>query len=140
MKIFICSKLADPDHRQLNEEIYELCHDLGFSVFLPQNELPPGTELSPLQILEANERAVDDADIILAVFDHAEAGIGMELERAHLLKKRIAAFRSKESVAKEDLGKMLEGAWERIPEKEKVHNIPELKEILQRKNLKRNLF
>ena len=137
MKIFICSKLADQDHRRLNEEIYKLCRDLGFSVFLPQNELPLGTELSPLQILETNERAVDDADIILAVFDRAEAGIGMELERAHILKKQIIAFRSEESIAEEDLGKMLEGAWERIPEKRKVHDIPGLKEVLKKEKSKK---
>ncbi len=132
MKIFICSKINDADHRRLNDEIYNSCRELGFSAFLPQNELPLDTKLSPLQILEANERAVDDADIILAVFDHAETGVGMELERAHLLKKYIIAFRSEESIAEEDLGKMLEGVWERIPGKHKVHNIQRLKEILKK--------
>jgi nucleoside 2-deoxyribosyltransferase len=114
MKAFIASKIADPKQQKLNLRISAICERHGFEVFLAQRELPLGTELSALQILESNERAVDKSNLVIMVFDKAGAGVAMELERAFLLKKTIVGYRSRESEEKEYLGKMLEGSWKRL--------------------------
>jgi len=132
MKIFIASKLTCQKQQRLNEQIYNLCIKLGFKAYLPQKELPLDTKATPKQILEANEKAVDDFDFGIVVFDQAGAGTAMELEKAYMLNRTIIGYRSKKSQQNEDIGKMLQGAWDRLPKKFKVNSIHELENILKK--------
>ena len=127
MKIFIASKLKNEEQRALNEQLAALCEEVGFEVLLPQRLLPLDTQKTAVEILESNEHFVGTADCILAVFDRAESGVAMELGRAHLLQKPIIGFRTPTSIENEDMGKMLHGFWERLPEHRKATNFEELK-------------
>jgi len=130
---FIASRLTNPDIFELGEKIYQICCDLGYKVFLPQHELPLDTECTPLQILTANEAGVTNADFLIVVFDEASTGTAMELERGFTLGKIIIGYRSDEHQESEELGKMLQGAWDRIPQGCRAGNLAELREILAEK-------
>jgi len=89
MKVFIASKLTCQKQQKLNEQIYNLCIKSGFEVYLPQKELPLDTKATPRQILAANEKAVNESDFGIVVFDQVGAGSATELERAYMLNKII---------------------------------------------------
>ena len=140
MKVYIASKLTNKKQRELNNRIYNLCIKFGLKVFLPQKELPLGSRITARHILETNEKAVDDSDFIIAVFDRAGVGVAMELERARMLKKNIIGYRSKRSQESEYLGKMLQGAWDRLPKRLKTGCIRELENILSKVSYERSNF
>jgi len=125
-KAFIATKVDTEAAQKRSEEILSLLEAAGFSVFLPKKR--PATAV---EILESNEREVDAADVIVCVFDGAGAGVGMELGRAHALKKEIVGFRTPESVADEYLGKMLEGFWARLPDGRKAEDSARLEQVLE---------
>ncbi|MBI2498758.1 nucleoside 2-deoxyribosyltransferase [Candidatus Woesearchaeota archaeon] len=131
-RIFISSKIGDYKQQRLNLDLFKLCNDLGFDTYLPQIEVPIDTRLSPIEILEANERAVDTSDLMLIVFDQASAGVAMEYQRIYIAQKPIIGYRSKSSIDSENLGMMLEGAWHRISGNNKSSSIDGIKNILKR--------
>ncbi len=126
MKVFIAAKLRCERQQLINKEIYDACRSLGFEGYLPQIELPLTTSATPEEILRANEKAIDESDIVVISFDNAGAGCAMELERARFLNKIIIGFRKE----KTNLGKMLEGAWAAIPHKLRVASVQALKRLL----------
>ena len=134
-KVFISSKIADEQQQELNREIYKVCYKLNFDTYLPQIAVPIDTTMTPLQILEVNERAVNESDLLLMVFDKAGAGGGMEYQRALILQKPIIGYRSITSLRTEQLGVMIEGAWERIPKEYKASTIKRLENILTKMSL-----
>lgn len=131
-KIFISSKISDHVYQKVNLELSQLCEDLGFDTYLPQLEVPLDTRMSSIQVLEANERAVDTSDLMLMVFDQAGSGSAMEYQRIYIARKPIIGYRSKVSINSENLGVMLEGAWQRIPEEYRSSTIDGLVEILRK--------
>jgi nucleoside 2-deoxyribosyltransferase len=130
MQVFIASKIDCLEQQKLNEKIYNFCIKEGFQVHVAQIVLPLNTKATPLQILEFNEKAVDDSDIIIVIFDQIDAGTAMELERAYIKNKLILGYRSNNSKKKEYIGKMLQGAWDRIPNNFKTSSLEELKRMI----------
>ena len=130
-KVFISSKISDHKLQELNLELYILCKNLGFDPYLPQLEVPLDTRMSPMEILETNERAVDSSDLMLMVFDKAGSG-SVEYQRIYITQKTIVAYRSQESIVSENLGMMLEGAWQRIPAEYKSSTLQGLEIILKK--------
>jgi len=130
-KVFISSKISDHKLQELNLELYILCKNLGFDPYLPQLEVPLDTRMSPMEILETNERAVDSSDLMLMVFDKAGSG-SVEYQRIYIAQKTIVAYRSQESIVSENLGMMLEGAWQRIPAEYKSSTLQGLEIILKK--------
>jgi nucleoside 2-deoxyribosyltransferase len=135
-KIFISSKVVDPIQRELNLDILEICSRLGFDEYLPQIAVPLDAPVIPIQTIRTNEKAVDRSDILLMVFDQAGGGGAMEYQRAHIFQKQVVGYRSPSSVANEDLGMMLEGAWSRIPSNFKSSSTRELEQILSKLSIK----
>lgn len=131
-RVFISSKISDHKLQELNLELYILCKNLGFDPYLPQLEVPLDTRMSPAEILETNERAVDSSDLMLMVFDKAGSGSAMEYQRIYIAQKTIVAYRSQESIVSENLGMMLEGAWQRIPTGYKSSTLQGLESILKK--------
>src|SRR3989338_5679361 len=131
--VFICSKVNGEYHSTLNKRLKEIVEDQGFSVYLPQAQLPIDANLDALAILEANERSVDASKILLIVFDGIDLGGAMEAERGYIRNKVIIGYRTKE----EDIGKMMEGYWKRIQGACKASSLEDVYRIL--KNLKANL-
>ena len=131
-KIFICSKLGDKNQHKFNLVFFKICKELGFEPYLPQIEVPFGISKTPLEILEANEKAIDSSDLALMIFDKSGAGGAMEYQRIYISKKPIIAYRSKKSLDTEYLGMMLEGAWQRISNLNKGSSVSEIKNILKR--------
>lgn len=113
-------------------ELYNLCHNLGFDPYLPQLEVPLDIRMSPAEILGANEKSVDESDLMLMVFDKAGAGSAMEYERIYIAQKPIIGYRSQQSVVSENLGMMLEGAWQRIATQHKSSTLQGLEDILKK--------
>lgn len=122
--VFVSSRVATVRHRELNARIAERCRALGLRPFLPQTELD-GIEHA-IGILEGNERAVTEAALVIAVFDGAGAGVAMELGRAIAMDKPIIGLRSARSEAREKIGMMLQGTWERLPEPRRARTLAEL--------------
>jgi len=131
-KVFISSKISDHKLQELNLELYILCKNLGFDPYLPQLEVPLDTRMNPAEILESNERSVDTSDLMLMVFDKAGAGSAMEYQRIYIAQKTIVAYRSQESIMSENLGMMLEGAWQRIPTEYKSSTLQGLENIFKK--------
>ena len=131
-KVFISSKISDHKLQKLNLDLYILCRNLGFDPYLPQLEVPLDTRRSPVEILEANERAIDSSDLMLMVFDKAGSGSAMEYQRSYIAQKTIVAYRSQESIVSENLGMMLEGAWQRILAEYKSSTLQGLESILKK--------
>ena len=131
MQIFIASKLRNTRQQKLNEKIYNLCLQLGYTVFFSQKKLPLEIQITPCEILETNEQAVNSSDLVVVIFDRADCGSAMELERAYVLRKTIIGYRSTASQKNENIGKMMQGAWDRIPIQLKTSSLKELKNILR---------
>ena len=131
-KIFIVSKLNDPHQRELNEKIGLLCRKLGFDVYLAQWNPSFGVKKTAQQILEINEAVIRGADLAVVVFDRLDVGGAFELGCFSALNTPIVGFRSPENQQIEDLGKMLEGAWTRLPGNHKASSLRELEEVLRR--------
>ena len=131
-RVFISSKISDHEQQRLNMELYNLCSNLGFDPYLPQLEVPLDTRMSPAEILEANEKAVDKSDMMLMVFDKAGAGSAMEYQRVYIAQKPIIAYRSQQSILSENLGMMLEGAWQRIEKEYKSSTLHGLESIFKK--------
>lgn len=132
MKAFLASKLSNEQAQVLNRRINYICLRLGVELYMAQIELPLGTEKSPLEILEINERAIDETELGIIVFDDVGCGTAIEYERAYVRGKKIVGYRSKESMAGEYLGQMMEGAWQRLEKDMKANSLDELEKILER--------
>lgn len=131
-RIFISSKLSDHKQQILNMDLYNICRNLGFDPYLPQLEVPLDTRMSPAEILEANEKSVDESDLMLMVFDKAGAGSAMEYQRIYIARKPIIGYRSQQSIVSENIGMMLEGAWQRIVAEHKSSTLQGLENILKK--------
>ena len=74
---------------------------------------------------------MNSSDLVVVIFDRADCGSAMELERAYVLRKTIIGYRSTASQKNENIGKMMQGAWDRIPIQLKTSSLKELKNILR---------
>jgi nucleoside 2-deoxyribosyltransferase len=131
-KVYIASKLKHKSQTGLNSQIASLCKD-RFEVFSPQEEvLPNESSLSPKKILYLNLGAIDDCDVFILVFDRCDSGAAMEYMRAKMLGKTIIGYRTVKSIKKEDIGKMMEGVWETLPDNMRVSSLDELKKVINK--------
>jgi nucleoside 2-deoxyribosyltransferase len=129
MRVFLSSRVSTRRHQRLNDRIAELCTRAGLSPFVPQHDIPESA--SSVQILEHNEVAVDESELVITVFDTAGAGVALELGRARARHKLIIGFRSRRSQTREQLGMMLEGAWADLPQTRRASSLAELRVALQ---------
>lgn len=127
-RVFINAPLSTLAEQRLNKEISEIVNEQGFECYFPQEVIPPGSNTSATRIVEANIQAVKNCDIVLSVLDKPGLGVIFELAYALALNKTIIVFRSD----KQDyLGKVIEGLWERLEQKNKARTLEKLKEILK---------
>jgi nucleoside 2-deoxyribosyltransferase len=131
LKAFISSKLFDAEAWDMNKQLKQAVEDVGIKVYLPQDELPVEKNLDAITILEANERAVDESAIFIAYFDYLDTGSAYELAQAQATNKFIVGYRSVYHEKRTNLGKMLEGFWERLPSEQKTNSPEGLRQILE---------
>lgn len=83
--------------------------------------------MSSIDVLNANIRAVREAEVILTIFDKPGLGVAFEVGYALALGKKIIGFRTD---VQDYLGKVLEGLWENLLPSAKATNIGELRSAL----------
>jgi nucleoside 2-deoxyribosyltransferase len=128
-KVFLNAPLSSLAEQKLNEEIDRIVTAHGFSCYIPQEILPPGTGISSSEILRNNIDALNECDITLSLLDKPGLGVIFELAYAYAKNKEIILFRTD----KQDyLGKIIEGFWENMPEERRARSLAELEEILGR--------
>jgi nucleoside 2-deoxyribosyltransferase len=82
LKIYFAAPLFTQAERRWNIMVADCLRDRGFAVVLPQ-EAPAAAMDGPAnarQIFQGNVAAIRDADIVLAVLDHADADSGTAWE------------------------------------------------------------
>jgi len=52
---------------KLNMEIDRIVKEIGYRTYLPQANIPPGSDVDPLKVLKANIAAVSKSDLVLTV-------------------------------------------------------------------------
>jgi nucleoside 2-deoxyribosyltransferase len=127
-KIFLNAPLSSLAEQRFNRQLQELITRRGFACYSPQEVIPPGTDTSPMDILNANTRAVDECDIILSVLDKPGFGVIFELAYGYAKNKEMVLLRTD----KQDyLGKMIEGLWQTVVRDRKANSLDELEEVLR---------
>ena len=126
-RIFINSTLAPLMAQKFNAELVEIVRAEGFEVYLPQEAMPPGSNIASAEIFKENLKAIERCDIVISVLDHAGLGVALELGYAVAKGKVILAFRSD---LQSYLGKVLQGFWNSLEKAKKAKNFDELKVIL----------
>lgn len=94
---------------------------------MPQDAFPSDYNPSAEEILQANVRAVENADIVLSVLDCPGLGVAFEIGYAMAKNKRMIAFRTD---LRTYLGKIIEGFWNDLDSKSKARTLDELSTIL----------
>src|SRR5688572_24296259 len=91
-RIFINASLSSLAEQRLNAEIASMIESLNAETYLPQRELPIDMLASAEEILIANMRAVQEADLIVSVLDKPGLGVAFELGFAAAIGKRCVLF------------------------------------------------
>lgn len=128
-KVFLNAPLSDTVAQNMNIKIKKILEEEGFICILPQEILPPGTNVDPKEVLRRNVELVKKCDIVLSLLDAPGEGVIFELGLAHALGKRIVAFRSNKVCFH---GKVVEGLWSKLPESRKAMTLDELRSKLKR--------
>lgn len=129
LRFFVNASLSSLAEQRLNAELSGLIEGAGHEVYLPQRELPIGSNVSSSEILKANTAAVLASDVVLAVLDKPGVGVAFELGVAYFAKKRVVLFRSD---PQDYLGKILEGLWDSHPPDLKATDLQRLELVLSR--------
>jgi len=126
--VFVNAPLSTLAEGRLNAELRRLVEAMGYLTYLPQGHIPPGSDVSSLEVLNDNISAVRKSDIILTVLDKPGLGVAFELGYATARKKKIVALRTD---PQDYLGKIIEGFWENLPLTSRATSLSELRAILR---------
>ena len=126
--VFINAPLSTMAEGKLNMEIDRIVKEIGYRTYLPQANIPPGSDVDPLKVLKANIAAVSKSDLVLTVLDKPGLGVAFELGYSVASKKKVIAFRTD---PQDYLGKVVEGFWQDLPQASKATSFRELKTILR---------
>lgn len=128
-RAFINAALSSERARIRNESVANTLRELGFEVFFPQEELPPGTSASAREILERNLDAIRRSDLIVSILDDAGEGVFIELGFAVAIEKPTILYMQSSAPS---WGKVLQGLWEQVGANRKATNLDQLREILRK--------
>lgn len=127
-KLFLNAPLSSYAEQELNRRIVKMIRSCGHEVYVPQEEIPPGSaQANPGTILDENIRAIEQADVIISILDKPGLGVALELGYVLALEKPMYLLRTDEQ---DYLGKIVEGLWLRTPPNQKATSIPELEALL----------
>lgn len=123
VRVFLNAPLSYIAAQILNTNIKKILEEEGFNCIFPQEILPPGTDVDPVQVFTQNTNFVKKCDVVLSVLDAPGEGVLFELGFAYALRKPIIAFRSNDGY----LGKVIEGLWKELPQNQKATTLEELR-------------
>ena len=99
--IYLAAPLFSDAEREFNCKLRDQIVELGFSVFLPQEDSNDTTEMRHEEkqnyIFEQNLEAIDNSDIIVAILDggsDVDSGTAWELGYAFAKKKTVLALKT----------------------------------------------
>lgn len=123
------SSLSSLAEQLLNSKIANILIDLGYSVYLPQEIIPPNKNSSSIDIFNANLIAIKNCDIVLSILDKPGLGVAFELGFAISINKPTILFRSD---VQDYLGKIMEGLWELTDINFKASSLEELRLVMKK--------
>lgn len=73
-RIYLAGPLFTMAERDFNKDLAQRLRDLGYNVFLPQEEEP--RDMTAKSIFEMDVKGIDDSDVILAIMDGPDPDSG----------------------------------------------------------------
>lgn len=125
---FLNAGLSTAAEQLFNEAVMQGITRAGLRVYVPQHELPVGTQLLPEEIYRANLEAVRGADVIVSILDKPGLGVVLELGYAAALEKPLFFLRTD---VQDYLGQVVEGMWNECPPDRRARSILEMERALE---------